>query len=76
VAHVDSVGQGRVWSGKDAREVGLVDSLGGLMEAVEFAKHEAGLTDCDYLFFPKPRTDFMSKLGTFVRERVVGVVYE
>ena len=40
---VDAVGQGRVWTGAQARSRGLVDSLGGLREAVEIAKVEAGL---------------------------------
>lgn len=42
-AVVDSVGQGRVWSGVAARRLGLVDSLGGLETAVEVAKRRAGI---------------------------------
>jgi protease-4 len=42
-ARVDAVARGRVWSGKDARERGLVDSLGGLMEAVAAARRRAGV---------------------------------
>jgi protease-4 len=40
---VDSVGQGRVWSGVRARAFGLVDSLGGLEEAFGMAKSRAGI---------------------------------
>ena len=40
---VHKVAQGRVWSRKDALELGLVDKLGGLAEAVLLAKQEAGL---------------------------------
>jgi protease-4 len=40
---VHRVGQGRVWSGKQARDVGLVDALGGLDEAVAAAAKLAGL---------------------------------
>lgn len=40
---VDEVGQGRVWSGLDGIEVGLVDELGGLWRAILRAKEEAGL---------------------------------
>lgn len=40
---VDSVGQGRVWSGKDALELGLVDVLGGLDDAIAIAKDMAGI---------------------------------
>ena len=38
---VDQIGQGRVWTGRQAREVGLVDELGGLMAAVAVAKQRA-----------------------------------
>jgi protease-4 len=38
---VDQVGQGRVWTGRQAREIGLVDELGGLMTAVAAAKQRA-----------------------------------
>lgn len=40
---VDAVGQGRVWTGTDALEIGLVDELGGLERAIEIAAEEAGL---------------------------------
>ena len=44
---VDSVAQGRVWSGADALELGLVDELGDLDAAVAYAAEAAGLGD-DY----------------------------
>lgn len=44
-AEVDSIGQGRVWSGKDALRIGLVDVLGGLNDAVAIAARMAGLED-------------------------------
>jgi protease-4 len=40
---VDAVAQGRVWSGADAAERGLVDRVGGLEEALAVAKEAAGL---------------------------------
>lgn len=40
---MQAVAQGRVWSGRDALEVGLVDALGGISRAVAIAKQEAGL---------------------------------
>lgn len=42
---IDSIGQGRVWSGADARNVGLVDEFGGLSAAVEEAARLGGLPD-------------------------------
>lgn len=40
---VDEVARGRVWTGIDARRVGLVDELGGLALAVDYAKAAAGI---------------------------------
>ncbi len=40
---VDAIAQGRVWSGRQARELGLVDELGGLDRAIELAREHAKL---------------------------------
>jgi len=40
---VDSIGQGRVWSGIDAQKIGLVDRMGGLTDAIALAAEMAGL---------------------------------
>jgi len=45
---VDAIGQGRVWSGADALNIGLVDSLGGLYDAINYAAGKVGLTKADY----------------------------
>jgi len=42
---VDEIGQGRVWSGIDALEMGLIDEFGGLQEAIDLAASMAGLTN-------------------------------
>ncbi len=42
-AYVDSIGQGRVWSGKDALRLGLVDMMGGLDTAISIARNMAGI---------------------------------
>jgi protease IV len=41
VADVDKIGKGRVWSGAQAKQLGLVDELGGLDRAIEVAKQLA-----------------------------------
>ncbi len=40
---VEQIAQGRVWSGSDAKEIGLVDEIGGLDAAIAFAAEKAGL---------------------------------
>ncbi len=42
-AQVEAIAQGRVWSGEEARKIGLVDALGGLDRAVAYAAKQAGL---------------------------------
>ena len=46
---MQEVAQGRVWSGRDALKVGLVDALGGISRAVAIAKQEAGLSASHHL---------------------------
>ena len=52
-SYVDSVGQGRVWTGKDALDLGLVDALGGFEDAVFMAAERAGLGE-DYRLVELP----------------------
>lgn len=42
-AQVDSIGQGRVWSGVNAKEIKLIDEFGGIERAIEIAKEKANL---------------------------------
>ncbi|MGQ9708423.1 MAG: signal peptide peptidase SppA [bacterium] len=64
---VDSVAQGRVWLGRDARQLGLVDSLGGFIEAIEFCREKAGLRkDFEVISYPQPRRG----IGAFLGEKI------
>ncbi len=58
---VDSIGQGRVWTGTDALEIGLVDELGGLQDAIEEAARLAEIEDYTLRNLPK-REDPFEKL--------------
>ena len=60
-SYVDSIGQGRVWAGADALEIGLVDELGGLDKAIEYAANKANLTDYSIKDYPKQK-DLMESL--------------
>lgn len=48
VAQVDGIGQGRVWDGGTARQIGLVDQFGGLEDALAWAGAKAGLKDGEW----------------------------
>lgn len=52
-AAVDDVGQGRVWTGYDAKELGLVDVLGGLETAIDIAAHLAEIEEYRLVSLPK-----------------------
>ena len=62
VEEVDKVAQGRVWSGSDAYNIGLVDSLGGLEEAVAYAAKLAETESYRTTNYPKFSDDFESFL--------------
>lgn len=64
VEYVDSVGQGRVWTGAQGKERGLVDEFGGLDRAIEVAKHLANVPadkGVHRVILPYPRT-FLQEL--------------
>jgi protease-4 len=63
---VDRVGKGRVWTGRQAKELGLVDECGGLPKAIETAKGLAGLSreeEVRLVVWPKRTSFFRSLLG-------------
>jgi protease-4 len=60
IEQVDSIGQGRVWSGEQAKKLGLVDELGGLKDAVKAAAKLAKLDDFSTAVYPKPADPFQA----------------
>jgi protease-4 len=55
---VNDIGRGRVWTGAQAAEIGLVDDLGGFHTAIDIAKEQAGIdpaADADLVFLPKEK---------------------
>ncbi len=61
-SYVDSIGQGRVWSGVDAIEIGLVDQLGDMEDAIAYAAQKANLgNDFKVSEWPKQK-DFFTRI--------------
>jgi protease-4 len=53
------IAKGRIWSGQDAKNLGLVDELGGYDTALKLAKKAAGMAESDevkIVVFPRPKT--------------------
>lgn len=55
---IDAIGGGRVWSGTRAKQIGLVDELGSLEDAVKFAAQKANLKSYNVSSYPKKMTAF------------------
>ena len=68
---IDEIAQGRVWTGKQAQELGLVDELGGLDDALAIAKEQAGFTEDDkvnLIVLPKQRPFFEQLLEQMIED--------
>ena len=82
--YVDSIGQGRVWAGADAIELGLVDQLGDMEDAIAYAAEKANLgTDFKVTELPEAKSFFVrmmesinktDELDAAVRQKL-GVYY-
>ena len=55
---IDEIGGGRVWSGTRAKEIGLVDELGTLQDAIAFAAQKVKLKDYGVTSYPKKMSQF------------------
>lgn len=62
---VDVIARGRVWTGRDAKKIGLVDELGGLTDAISFAAEKADIKKLKVLYYPLVEQD---KLGEFLEQ--------
>lgn len=59
---VNTIARGRVWTGKDALRIGLVDTLGGLKSAIDYATKEANIDQPIIRYYPKIEKDPLIEL--------------
>jgi protease-4 len=79
---VEELAQGRVWSGERAKELGLVDEIGGLKEAIAYAAKEVKVNKNDYFFSNKRKSDWEKLFEEFgaqswvdsIKEKLVGTL--
>ena len=63
VEQVDEIGQGRVWTGRDALAIGLADQKGSLMDAINYAAQVAGLEKYNLLVVPEHKNMFQQMMS-------------
>jgi protease-4 len=74
---VDPIAQGRVWSGRDAQKIGLVDQLGGFDDAVASAAKRAGLAEGEYrVDYLETDLSWAEELALSLKARAFGAIVE
>ena len=68
-AYINSIGQGRVWTGTQAIQIGLVDRLGNINDAIKSAAKKAGIKNYELETYPEQKGLF-SKLGNNLSEQM------
>jgi protease IV len=66
---IDEIAQGRVWAGKKAKEIGLVDDLGGLDRALAAAASLAGLEKYRQTEYPQAKTGMEQFIERFMKKK-------
>ena len=69
---VENISQGRVWTGKQAFEIGLVDSIGGLPETIEAASKMVGIENYNLIEYPR----FDESLSSFITDLPISLGFD
>ena len=65
IAQVDSIAQGRVWTGTQGVEVGIVDEIGGIEDAIKYAASLGGATTYHVVEYPRVKTQMEVMMESF-----------
>ena len=71
---IKKIAEGRVWTGAAAKELGLVDELGGLDKALEIAVQKAGVESYSVINFPSPENPIFSLLNKSKEDYIQGQI--
>ena len=67
---IDAVGSGRVWSGKRAKEIGLVDEIGSLNDAIKYAASKANIAEYEAVSYPTKVDKFEQIMSSLKQENI------
>jgi protease-4 len=80
---IKAIAEGRVWTGEDAKKIGLVDKIGGLNDAIAMAAKKAKISNYMIREYPEKESfmtrimkDFNSTIETRIMEGQLGEKYE
>ena len=68
IPQVNAIARGRVWTGRDALKIGLVDELGGLTDAINYAAKNEVISNKKVLYYPLKEDDPISELIEKIEE--------
>lgn len=74
---IKKIAEGRVWIGKTAVELGLVDEIGGIDDAIAYAANESGLQDYKVAVYPKQKSSLdriMEQMGSQTRLSIASMI--
>lgn len=69
---VNVVARGRVWTGRDALRVGLVDTIGGVKDAIAYAAKEAGIDKPIVRYYPRLKKEAWADIVESFKEETTG----
>ena len=76
IEYVDSIGQGRVWSGERALQLGLIDRIGGLQDAIDCAARMAKTNDYSLREYPEEKNILDLLLSSYGRSAHIKAMKE
>lgn len=71
---IDEIGGGRVWSGVRAKEIGLVDELGTLQDAIQFAAQKGKLNNYNVSTYPRKLSQFEQLFKDLDKEQITSKI--
>ncbi|MDC1202939.1 S49 family peptidase, partial [Crocinitomicaceae bacterium] len=72
VEEVHKIARGRVWTGEDALENGLVDEIGGMNEAITYTKKKIGSKRGELIYYPKVKENKLESFIEMIEEEEEG----